>query len=325
VTTGLDERARSGHKRRNILNTILLLAGTWCVLALSCWLLWGVPGVVVTTVWLFLLASFSERMPPELMMRLYRGQKIDPVHGGQLTEIVTALATRAELPTVPDVYVIPSMTLNAFATGTPRHAVIGITEGLLRRLTLREITGVLAHEISHVRNNDLRLMGLADAITRFTVALPYAAVFLAILNLLGAPLGEVYASWSAILLLYAAPTLASLLQLALSRTREFDADLEGALLTGDPLGLASALHRLERYTGRVWEDMMMPVPVRRIPQPSILRTHPDTEDRVRRLRELDGRTMPAPPLNVAERPMISLVGVGPIQLRPRYRWPGLWY
>lgn len=320
---GLDERTRAEHKRRNWLHTALLLGGTWAVLALSCWLLWGIPGVVITTVWLFLLGSFSERMPPELLMRLYRAQKVD-TRGGQLTDIVAELARRAELPRVPDVYVIPSMTLNAFAAGAPKTAVIGITEGLLRRLTMREITGVLAHEISHIRNNDLRLMGLADAITRLTIALPYAAIFLAMMNLLGAPLGEVYASWSAILLLYFAPTITSLLQLGLSRAREYDADLEAAMLTGDPLGLASALHRLERYTGRFWEDMMMPIPGRRVPQPSILRTHPATEDRVRRLKELDGRSA-APAMHVPELPMMSMVGVGPIQLRPRHRWPGLWY
>ena len=121
------------------------------------------------------------------------------------------------------------MTLNAFATGTPDKAVIGITEGLLRRLSLRELAGVLAHEISHVRNNDLAVMSLADVMTRFTQA----------------PVLSGAVSWrsstcrrgcsaiptcrfSALLLLYLAPTIGSLLQLGLSRTREYDADLEGA-------------------------------------------------------------------------------------------------
>jgi heat shock protein HtpX len=294
------------------------------VLALSCWLLWGMPGIVLTTGWLLLLGSMSDRMPPELVMRLYRAQRVDARMGGQITGIVATLAERAQLATPPSVYVIPSMTLNAFATGTPKHAVIGITEGLLRRLTMREIAGVLAHEISHISNNDLRIMGLADAITRFTLVLPYVALFLGAMNLLGMPTGERYASWSAIALLYLAPTATSLLQLALSRTREYDADLEAAMLTGDPMGLASALRRLERYTGKLWEDMMLPVPGRRVPQPSLLRSHPATDERIARLLALDGRTTLAP-MQIDELPMMTMVGVGPIQLRPRYRLLGLWY
>jgi heat shock protein HtpX len=216
------------------------------------------------------------------------------------------------------------MTLNAFATGTPGKAVIGITEGLLRRLSLHELAGVLAHEISHVRNNDLAVMGLADIMTRFTQALSYLALFLAIFNLPAILLGDSDISFLALLLLYLAPTIGSLLQLGLSRTREFDADLEGAELTGDPAALASALGKLERYQGRFWEDMMFPVPSRKIPQPSLLRSHPPTEDRIARLQALRARDLPAP-IEVVEEPMVSLVGLGPIAMRPRYRFPGVWF
>jgi heat shock protein HtpX len=216
------------------------------------------------------------------------------------------------------------MTLNAFATGTPQHAVIGLTEGLLRRLSLHELAGVLAHEISHVRNNDLAVMSLADVLTRFTQVLSYLAVFLAIINLPAWLLGETDMSYSALLLLYLSPTVGSLLQLGLSRTREYDADLEGAQLTGDPRGLASALEKLERYQGTFWEDLMFPVPTRRIPQPSLLRSHPPTEQRIARLLALESREL-APPIEVVEEPMVSLVGVGPSSMRPRYRFPGVWF
>jgi heat shock protein HtpX len=137
--------------------------------------------------------------------------------------------------------------------------------------------------------------------------------------------GEQVLSWGAILLLYFAPALSTLLQYALSRTREFDADLEGAMLTGDPIGLAQALRRLDHYTGRFWEDMTPPVPARRIPVPSILRTHPPTKQRIDRLLALSAmRPAGEPPLMVAEAPLISLAGWGPVELRPRYRWPGIW-
>jgi heat shock protein HtpX len=238
--------------------------------------------------------------------------------------IVDVLSDRAELPSPPPVYVIPSMTLNAFATGSREKAVIGVTEGLLRRLTLNELAGVLAHEISHVRNNDLAVMSLADVMTRFTQMLSYLALFLAILNLPAFLLGDAEISLLGLALLYLAPTVGSLIQLALSRTREYDADLEGAGLTGDPGSLASALEKLERYQGRFWEDMTLPVPGRRIPQPSLLRSHPPTADRIARLRALQGRPM-LPNIPVAEEPVVTMLGLGPGAMRPRYRWTGVWY
>ncbi|HRN84165.1 MAG TPA: M48 family metalloprotease, partial [Hyphomicrobium sp.] len=120
----------------------------------------------------------------------------------------------------------------------------------------------------------------------------------------------------------------SLLQLGLSRAREFQADADAAALTGDPQALASALRRLETYTGHFWEDLMFPVPGRRVPHPSLLRSHPETEDRIQRLLALktasSGSAWHAP-LVIVEQPMVSLVGYGPGDMRPRYRWPGLWF
>jgi heat shock protein HtpX len=320
----LNEQARHAHKRRNIIHSALLFAGISVVLAASLLMLFGPLGVVWAALLLAAVFMLAPRVPPEVVMRMYRARPVDPRTGGQISEIVDVLAQRAELPARPRLYVIPSATLNAFAAGTPDHAVIGITEGLLRRLTMREIAGVLAHEMSHVRNNDLWVMGLADMMTRFTQVLSYFALFLATLNVLAALSGEQYAPWLAILLLYLAPTISSLLQLGLSRDREYDADLEAAQLTGDPAGLASALRRLERYTGHFWEDLMFPVPGRKVPQPSVLRSHPATEDRIKRLVDLDSRPQ-LPAELVAELPTISLVGFGPIEMRPRYRWPGLWF
>jgi heat shock protein HtpX len=95
------------------------------------------------------------------------------------------------------------------------------------------------------------------------------------------------------------------------------------LLTGDPRGLASALEKLERYQGSIWEDML-PLPSRRIPQPSLLRSHPPTAERVARLLALENREM-APPIEVTEEPMVSMVGMGPGSMQPRYRFPGVWY
>ncbi len=223
---------------------------------------------------------------------------------------------------MPEIYVIPSTTLNAFATGRPDKAVIGITDGLLRRLDANELAGVLAHEISHVRNNDLAVMSLADVMTRFTQMLSYLALFLAFFNLPAILAGQADLSLLGLVLLYLAPSIGSLLQLGLSRTREHDADLEGAYLTGNPRALASALQKLERYQGRFWEDLAFPVPGRRIPQPSLLRSHPTTEERIERLLALEGQPM-LPPIEVAPEPIAALAGAA--GMRPRTRWPGVWY
>jgi heat shock protein HtpX len=318
----LDASRRRAHKARNVRQSLLLVGGLTIVTAFSAWLLWSWPGVIVTMVWIFGLYLFAPRVPPEMVMRMYRATRLDPRGGDQITPIVAALSRRAELPAVPEVYIIPSTTLNAFATGRPEKAVIGITEGLLRRLTPDELAGVLAHEISHVRNNDLAVMGLADVMTRFTQMLSYLALFLAFFHLPRILAGEGDLSLMGLLILYLAPSIGSLLQLGLSRTREYDADLEGAFLAGTPRGLVSALRKLERYQGRFWEDLAFPVPGRRIPQPSLLRSHPTTEERVARLRDAEGRQTLSP-IEVAPEPFAALAGAA--ALRPRTRWPGVWY
>jgi heat shock protein HtpX len=94
-------------------------------------------------------------------------------------------------------------------------------------------------------------------------------------------------------------------------------------MTGDPLGLASAISRLETSTGSFYDDLIPPVPARRVPQPSMLRCPPPAEQRIDRLRALEAP--PMPPLDIEEGPRVSLVGVGPIEMRPRYRWPGVWF
>lgn len=325
MTPLLDENRRREHKACNELHSLLLVGGLGLLTAFSAWLIWSWQGVLVALAGIGALYYLAPRMPPDIIMRMYRARRLDQGHGGQIAYVADLLSQRAQLPAIPRVYVIPSMTLNAFATGTREKAVIGITEGLLRRLSMRELAGVLAHEISHIRNNDLAVMSLADVMTRFTQMLSYLAVFLAIFNLPAMLLGDSDISLPALLLLYLAPTAGSLLQLGLSRTREYDADLEGAQLTGDPHGLASALDKLERYQGHFWEDMALPVPGRKIPQPSLLRSHPPTKERVARLLALENREL-APPIEIEEEPVVSsLAGVSPGSMQPRYRFPGVWF
>jgi heat shock protein HtpX len=157
------------------------------------------------------------------------------------------------------------------------------------------------------------------------------SLFGQILLLFNLPLlltGAVTIPWGLILLLVLAPTIGALLQLALSRTREYDADLGGALLTGDPMALAGALRKLERNGRGLWESLLMPG--RRDPNPSLLRTHPPTEERIRRLAALSGQLDDS---RIDDGRIVSPIGgqtpgsgrFRVIQARPRHRLTGLWY
>ena len=319
----LDPDRLSEHRQRNLVHSVLLVSGISLLLAVSAWLIAGSIGALIALGSIALLAALGPRVRPETVMRLYRGRPVDPRHGAQLMRLLQILAERAELPQCPKLYVVPSSTLNAFASGSPSRAAIAVTEGLLRRLSLREIVGVLAHEMSHIRNNDVFVLGLADAMTRSAQMFAYLAVGLALVNIPALLLGLDTFSWIAIALLYLTPAASSVLQLGLSRTREFDADLEAAGLTGDPVGLAAALRSLERFEGRIWEDLLLP-PTRRVPFPSLLRSHPDTSERIARLTEVSRHPL-AHHIAVTDEPMISLAGLGPAEMAPRHRWPGLWY
>ena len=322
----LDPATERAHKRNNLSQTIALLVGIGSLLGLPAALLFGWFGVYAAVTAVVFLLACSVRVPPGVIMRMYKARRAEQVGGEQLVQITAELAKRANLAKLPTVYIIPSMTLNAFATGCKSNAAIGITEGLMRKLNMRELAGVLAHEVSHIRNNDLLVMSLADLMSRLTQFLSYAAVALAITNVVSLLVNcEAVYSWVGIVILYLAPGIANFLQLSLSRVREYDADLEGARLTGDPQGLAQALGKVERYTGRFWEDLMLPVPGRRVPLPSLLRSHPTTEERIVRLQELKQEEPNIPVIVVIDEPMISMVGLGPISMRPRYRFPGIWY
>jgi heat shock protein HtpX len=316
-----------GISRPNLRHAALLFLGFVFLVTIPTVLIWGMAGAIVAAVLVALIWPLTVRLPPEAVMRLYQATRIPPDET-QLSSLVDVLAFRAELPKRPDLYVIPSATLNAFAVGSREHSAIGVTEGLLRRLSLAETAGVLAHEMAHIRNNDLLVMGLADVITRLLQLMSYAGLGLAVFNVVAMLIGEDTISWWAVLVLYLAPALSSLLQLGLSRAREFEADRTAVALTGDAKSLASALRRLETYTGHFWEDLMFPVPARRVPHPSLLRSHPETEDRILKLAAVDvssDLSQKHAPLVIVEQPMMSLVGYGPGDMRPRYRWPGLWF
>lgn len=314
-----DAGAVRRHKLRNTAQALLLLGGMVLMLAFCAWLIAGVSGVLVVAVLGVLAVAARPTVPPATVLRLYGAQPLPAAAAPQLHALVEALTARAGLRAAPRLYYVPSRMLNAFAVGHPGNAALGVTDGLLRGLSARELTGVLAHEIAHIRSGDLVVMTLADTVGRLTHGLAYAGLVLIVLGLPlwlgGAPTVLLVAA-----VLVAVPTVVTLAQLALSRAREYDADLEAVGLTGDPAGLASALAELERHEGRIWERIL--VPHGRVPDPLLLRTHPPTEERIRRLRALEPRRphdqIVAPGLDA---PTGYRVVDRPVRLRyPGVRW-----
>lgn len=317
-----DAERRRLHKIRNVLHSALLLSGMAAILFVASWSLWGIEIALWAMAGGLLGFWLSPTVAPDWVMRAYRARPVDGQSFPEGAELVETLARRAGLERVPRLYILPSSTLNAFAVGNRREAAIAVTAAMLRALSWREFAGVLAHELSHVRNNDLWLMGLADMMSRLTSLLATIGVFLAFVSVPLLLFGVALVPFLTLVILLGAPVLGSLLQLALSRAREFDADLEAATLTRDPAGLAAALDKLDRYQGRYWEEILLPG--RRMPEPSLLRTHPPTEQRVERLLSLLGEAeSPGWPDELIGQRLPPAFGLGAGQ--PRFRATGYWY
>lgn len=310
------------HNLRNWLHTVALLASMMLLVTLLGWLIAGRAGIIWAIVLGAVSLLFGQQASPQLVLRMYRARPLTVQEAPRLYQIQEELTQRAGLSYVPMLYYVPSRMMNAFAVGTRRNAAIGLTDGILRGLTLRELTGVLAHEVSHIRNNDMRAMNIADVVTRITNLFSTFGKILLLVNLPLILMGSYRVSWWAILLLILAPLLSGLLQLALSRTREFDADLDAVQLTQDPIGLMNALQKLEYYSTNIWQQILLPG--RGIPDPSILRTHPHTKDRIARLRELSTQEY-VPVLSPVETPVILPAHFARVTRQPGWRMMSLWY
>lgn len=309
------------HALVNRLQTVLLILTLLGLSALAGGLLFGENGL-----WIALAAGtvaliFEPTAASWLTLRLYRAQPISPESAPGLWQTLAWLSERAGLPALPIPHYVASPMVNAFAVGNRNRSAIALTDGLLRTLTARELTGVLAHEVAHIAHGDLRVMGLADYVSRLTSLFALTGQFLLLLALPLALVTEVAINWWGLLLLAVSPHIALIAQLGLSRVREYDADRRAAELTGDPEGLASALARIERVS-RSWRAWLMPGWGN--PEPSWLRTHPATEERVRRLLEMATQQD-----RVLEPPLESLWEAARyprlLSASPRWRLGGFWW
>lgn len=272
------------HRLMNLAQSALLLG----LMALVAWV--SMSAIVGPQAGLLLAFGMvaplllAPNLPQKLLLSAYQARRITARDAPVLVAGLAELARRVGLLRTPRLYRVPSRLPNAFAMGSPEDSVVCVTDGLLQQLDGRELAGVLAHEVGHIANRDLWIMALADVLSRLVSLVSWLGQLLLLLNLPLIAAGAVYIPWHIVALLIFSPTLMALVQLGLSRTREYDADRVAAELTGDPEGLIRALSKLERRVGRFWEEIFLPG--RRIPEPSLLRTHPPTEKRIARLRQL---------------------------------------
>jgi len=233
----------------NLMKTGVLLAALTVLLVLIGGALGGQNGMVMAFVLALVMNFGSYWFSDKIVLEMYRDQPVDEAAAPALYRIVRTLATRAGIP-MPKVYIIPGEAPNAFATGrNPQHAAIAVTEGILRIMSEEELEGVLAHELSHVQNRDTLIMAiaatLAGAITYMAHMAQWAMIFgggRRDSDEEGSGGGGLVGS---LLMIVLAPLAATLIQLAVSRSREFQADATGAQMAGQPWGLAKALEKLE--------------------------------------------------------------------------------
>jgi len=276
-------------KLRNAAQSLLIGAGVAVLMAIPAWILAGGAGVVWTMGAVLMGLMMAGHVPARYVLARSGAVPLPPRQAPDLYRLLAALYERAGCETRPILFYVPSPGLNAFAVGGRNDGGITVTEGLLRALNMRQLAGVLAHEVSHLRNGDTRVMAMASAAGEVTAL---GALFIQISVIVLLPwiiAGEVDLPWLALLAAALAPTASSLLQLALSRTREYAADLDAAATTGDPGGLASALEVLEKLNGGWLAGVFG---VRQSWPLEWLRSHPDTAERIRRLLTLESQPPP---------------------------------
>lgn len=234
----------------------------------------------------------------KIVLASYRAQEISERDDPRLYAIVRGLASRASLP-MPRVYVIPSQGLNAFATGRdPAHAVVAVTQGLRSAMNEEELTGVLAHELGHVMHRDILISAIAASLAGAVMVLASMARWAAIFGIGGRDEEGGSNNIVAVLAMaILAPVAATLIQMAISRSREYAADAEAARLTRNPLGLAAALSRLGQAARQLPMGEAKPAtahlfivnPLSGQGLMNLFSTHPPLTERIARLREMAGR------------------------------------
>lgn len=278
----------------NLMKTTILMAGLTALFLLVGQALGGQSGMILAFFFALLSNFFAYWFSDKIVLRLYGAREVDRSRAPELYRIVEDLTQRAGLP-MPKVYVIPERSPNAFATGrNPSHAAVAVTEGILEILSPEELRGVLGHELAHVQNRDILISTIAATMAGAIAMLASMAKWAMIFggrrhdDRGGNPL-------AALVTIILAPLAAMLIQMAVSRAREYQADATGAELTHDPMQLASALRKLANYSSRrpmaaepATAHLFIVNPLKGEGLMSLFSTHPPMEERIKRLEKMVG-------------------------------------
>jgi len=276
----------------NWLKTAVLMAAIVALFGAIGGMLGGAQGMLMALLFGGAMNIFAYWFSDSMVLRMYNAQEVDEASSPYLYNMVRDLAGRAELP-MPRIYIIDEDQPNAFATGrNPDHAAVAATRGILQMLTARELRGVMAHELAHVKHRDILISTISATMAGAISALANFAMFFGGRDENGRP-GNPLAS---ILVMILAPLAASLIQMAISRSREFEADRGGAEFCGDPDALADALIKIDAYARGIpmaaaqahpeTAQMMIMNPLSGGGIAGLFSTHPSTEERVARLRAM---------------------------------------
>ncbi len=273
----------------NLMKTAILMAAITALFMALGSLIGGQQGMMIALVVALGMNFFSYWFSDKLVLRMYNAQEVDESSAPQFYRMVRELAQRAQLP-CPKVYLIDEDAPNAFATGrNPEHAAVAATTGILRVLSERELRGVMAHELAHVRHRDILISTISATMAGAISMLANFAMFFGGRDSEGRSTNPVVG----ILVMILAPIAASLIQMAISRAREFEADRGGAEISGEPRALASALQKIHRIAQGIpletterhpeTAQMMIVNPLSAGGLRGLFSTHPSTEERVERL------------------------------------------
>jgi len=276
----------------NLMKTAILMAAITALFMAVGQALGGQQGMILALVVAVGMNFFSYWFSDKMVLKMYNAREVDENTAPGLYRMVRELAQRADLP-MPRVYLIDEEAPNAFATGrNPEHAAVAATTGILRLLSERELRGVMAHELAHVKHRDILISTVSATMAGAISMLANFAMMFGSRDSQGRPSNPV----ATIAIMILAPLAASLIQMAISRAREFEADRGGAEISGDPRALASALDKINRYARGIpmeaaqrhpeTAQMMIVNPLSGGGLRGLFSTHPATQERVDRLLEL---------------------------------------
>lgn len=277
------------------IKTVLLLGLLTSLMLLMGRALGGQTGLLIAIVFALVMNVGSYWFSDRIVLKMYHAQEVSPHDAPALHNMVEELSAKAGIPK-PRIYVIPEEAPNAFATGrNPKHGVVAVTEGIMRLLSPAELRGVIAHEIGHIKNRDILVQSIAGVIGGVIVSVANMLQWGAIFGLGGGRDEEESGGGgglaSSLLMAFLAPIAAMLVQMAISRSREYLADDTGAQLAGDPKALARALEKLGMWSGRIpmhsgnqaTAHMFIVNPFSGSTFASLFSTHPPLEERIARL------------------------------------------